>query len=348
MKNTQTLTITQPDDWHLHLRDGLALKSVLPFSAKQMARAIVMPNLETPITNVQKARSYYKEIMSYLPSDNDFKPLMTLYLTDNTTTGEIDEAAKSSQVVACKLYPAGATTHSKHGVNSVRAIYPILEQMQKLDIPLLIHGEATDDGLDIFDRERIFIDKTLVKICQNFPALRIVFEHITTKEAVDFVYQSSEKLAATITPHHLLMNRNDMFLGGISPHHFCLPILKRKTPHQEALISAATSANAKFFLGSDSAAHSKSSKESDCGCAGIFNAHAAIELYASVFEKFNALDKLEGFASFFGADFYNLSRNKCTITLEKRSWQVPSFYPLGSEKLIPFMAGQRLHWKLVK
>ncbi len=336
-----------PDDWHLHLRDGLALKSVLPFSAKQVGRAIVMPNLRIPVTSVQKAKSYYEEIMSYLPSDNDFKPFMTLYLTDNTKTQEINKVAKSNQVIACKLYPAGATTNSDSGVSNIRAIYPVLEQMQRLDVPLLIHGEEVDDVVDIFDRERIFIDKTLVKICQNFPALRIVFEHITTKEAVDFVYQGSEKLAATITPHHLLMNRNDIFLGGVFSHHFCLPILKRKKPHQEALINAAISANTKFFLGTDSAPHSKSNKESGCGCAGIFNAHAAIEIYTSIFEKFNALDKLEGFAAFFGADFYNLPRNRRTITLQKESWQVPSFYPLGGEKLVPLMAGKRLNWKIV-
>lgn len=344
MSSLQQLEIIKPDDWHLHIRSGEALKSVLTMSATQMGRAIIMPNLNPPITNVSQAQIYKAEILRTLPPDSQFEPLMTLYLTDNTTPKDIEQAVGGG-VIAAKLYPAGATTNSNNGVSDINKIYPVLTSMQKLNMPLLVHGEVVRSEVDIFDREAVFIDEILTKVVDDFPNLKIVFEHISTKDAVDFVLQSSNKIAATITPHHLLANRNDMLANGIRPHYFCLPVLKRAT-HQNALIKAAISANPKFFLGTDSAPHAKTDKESACGCAGILNAHCAIELYATVFESVNALDKLEGFASKFGADFYNLPHNTRTVILQKQDWNVPATYQFASDVIVPFMAGETLHWKL--
>ncbi|VAW50391.1 Dihydroorotase [hydrothermal vent metagenome] len=341
-----TLTITQPDDWHLHLRDGEALASVAPFTAKQFARAIVMPNLNPPITTVVQAVEYLDEILAAVDG-TDFEPLMTLYLTDNTPPEEIIAARKSCFIKGLKLYPAGATTNSDAGVTNIKNCSAALEEMQKAGLPLLIHGEVTDPKIDIFDREKSFIDKTLSPLTQQFPELKIVFEHITTKEATEFVQQSGDNIAATITPQHLLLNRNALFQGGIQPHNYCLPVLKRDI-HQQALLAVIRSGNKKFFLGTDSAPHSKHKKENACGCAGIFSAHAAIEIYTSIFEQQNALDKLEAFASFNGPDFYGLPRNSKTITLIKEDWSIPDEYPLGSETLVPFLAGQTIGWKLSK
>jgi len=341
------LEIIRPDDWHLHVRSGEALKSVVGMTAAQMGRAIIMPNLTPPVSNAIQAQQYYQEIMAALPAECDFTPLMVLYLTDKTTPKQIQTAVDGGLVVAAKLYPAGATTNSDSGVTNVSNIYPALEKMQQLGMPLLVHGEVTDAAIDIFDREAVFIERILAKVIQDFPELKVVFEHITTKDAVDFVLSASRRVAATITPHHLLANRNDMLVGGIKPHYFCLPILKREDPHQKALLSAATSGNSKFFLGTDSAPHAITDKESSCGCAGILSAHCAIELYASAFESQGALDKLEGFASIFGADFYGLPHNKETITLKKQDWIVPNSYPFANTTVVPFMAGKTLGWKLV-
>jgi len=315
-------------------------------TAAQMGRAIIMPNLSPPVSNAAQAKQYHQEIMSALPADTRFTPLMVLYLTDNTTPKQIQTAFDGGLVVAAKLYPAGATTNSDSGVTDINNIYPSLEKMQQLGVPLLVHGEVTDAKVDIFDREAVFIEQILSKVIEDLPDLKIVFEHITTKTAVDFVLSSGNNIAATITPHHLLANRNDMLVGGIKPHYFCLPILKRRDPHQLALLKAATSGNAKFFLGTDSAPHAKEHKESDCGCAGVLNAHCAIELYATVFDSQNAMDKLEGFASFFGADFYNLPRNTDTIVLKKQDWVVPSSYAFADSTIVPFMAGKMLNWKM--
>jgi dihydroorotase len=342
----QHLEIIRPDDWHLHVRSGEALKSVIGMTAAQMGRAIIMPNLTPPVSSAAQAKNYQQEIMAALPTDTNFTPLMVLYLTDNTTPEQIQEAIDDGLIVAAKLYPAGATTNSDSGVTDIANIYPALETMQKLGMLLLVHGEVTDPSIDIFDREAVFIDQVLTKVVKDFPDLKIVFEHITTKDAVDFVLSSSNNIAATITPHHLLANRNDMLVGGIKPHYFCLPILKRENPHQRALLTAATSGNAKFFLGTDSAPHAKADKESSCGCAGILSAHCAIELYASVFEAQNALDRLEGFASKFGADFYGLPHNADTIILKKQNWIVPDSYPFADSSIVPFMAGKMLGWKL--
>ena len=342
----QHLEIIRPDDWHLHVRSGEALKSVIGMTAAQMGRAIIMPNLTPPVSSAAQAKNYQQEIMAALPTDTNFTPLMVLYLTDNTTPDQIQEAIDDGLIVAAKLYPAGATTNSDSGVTDIANIYPALETMQKLGMLLLVHGEVTDPSIDIFDREAVVIDQVLTKVVKDFPDLKIVFEHITTKDAVDFVLSSSNNIAATITPHHLLANRNDMLVGGIKPHYFCLPILKRENPHQRALLTAATSGNAKFFLGTDSAPHAKADKESSCGCAGILSAHCAIELYASVFEAQNALDRLEGFASKFGADFYGLPHNADTIILKKQNWIVPDSYPFADSSIVPFMAGKMLGWKL--
>lgn len=339
--------ILQPDDWHLHVRSGAALKSVIGMSAKQMGRAIIMPNLNPPVTNALQAQTYREEIIQALPEGDEIDPLMVLYLTDNTNTNDIEKAAKSGVVKAAKLYPAGATTNSDSGVTDIKNIYPALEVMSKMGMLLLVHGEVTHADIDIFDREAVFIDQVLTQVVQDFPELKIVFEHITTKDAVDFVIESSSNIAATITPHHLLANRNDMLVGGIRPHYFCLPILKRENPHQLALLDAATSGNPKFFLGTDSAPHAKDAKESACGCAGILSAHCAIELYATAFESRDALDKLEGFSSKFGPDFYNLPRNTRTITLSKENWIVPESYEYAESVIVPFMAGQELSWKLI-
>ncbi|MEO6118362.1 MAG: dihydroorotase [Methylotenera sp.] len=346
MTNQHTLTITRPDDWHLHLRDGAALKAVLPDTARQFARAIVMPNLRPPVTTTALASEYRQRILDARPQGSSFEPLMTLYLTDNTTADEIALAKASGIVHGVKLYPAGATTNSDSGVTNLGHCVKALEAMEKLGIPLLAHAEVTDNDVDVFDRERVFIERHMIPLLKNFPALKIVFEHITTKDAADFVTEAPNNVAATITAHHLLMNRNDMFKGGIQPHHYCLPILKREE-HRVALVKAAISGNAKFFLGTDSAPHAKHTKEAACGCAGMYTAHTAMELYAEAFDKENALDKLEGFASFYGADFYGLPRNTEQITLVKESWKVPESLPFDGDVLVPLRAGQGLAWKLV-
>lgn len=337
------LTITRPDDWHLHVRDGDVLSDILPFTANQFARAIIMPNLTPPVTTTEQALAYRERILSALPSNHNFTPLMTLYLTDNTPAQEISLAQQSSHVHAVKLYPAGATTNSDAGVTDIRNCYETLEALQKHQMPLLVHGEVTDPSIDVFDREKAFIDKVLTPTRKDFPELKIVFEHITTRDAVDYVLSEDMHTAATITPQHLLYNRNAIFKGGIRPHYYCLPVLKREE-HRLALVSAATSANPKFFLGTDSAPHAQDKKESACGCAGIFSAPLAIELYARAFDENNALDKLEGFASFFGADFYGMPRNTDRITLEKSAWVVPESYPLANGKIVPLHAGEEESW----
>ena len=339
------LTLTRPDDWHLHVRDGATLASVLPHTARQFGRAIIMPNLQPPVTTTAQALAYRKRILAALPVDADFSPLMTLYLTDNTTADDVIEAHASQLVNAVKLYPAGATTHSDAGVTAISNTYETLEVMEKLGMPLLVHAEVTDPDVDVFDREKVFIDRHLEPLTVHFPALKVVLEHVTTREGVDFVVNSADSVAATITAHHLLLNRNAMFRGGLQPHSYCLPVLKRET-HRSALVEAAISGNCKFFLGTDSAPHAKERKESACGCAGIYTAHAALELYAQAFEEAGALDRLEGFASHFGADFYGLPRNTGTITLEKRDWQVPASYPLGDSAVVPMCAGETLHWQV--
>ncbi len=341
------LTITRPDDWHVHLRDGSFLQYTCADLARYFGRAIVMPNLTPAVTTVSQALAYRDRIvqaMSALP--RQFEPLMTLYLTDQTTAAEIRLAAATNGVYAVKLYPAGATTNSAAGVARLEGLFPTLAAMEEADLPLLIHGEVTDHNVDIFDREKVFIDRHLAPLTQRFPALRVVLEHITTADAVQFVSAAGAKVAATITPHHLLLNRNDMLVGGIRPHHYCLPVLKRNT-HQLALQAAAISGDPKFFLGSDSAPHSTGSKESSCGCAGVYSAHAALEFYAEVFEQLHALDKLEAFAAHFGPDFYCLPRNKDSVTLRKESWEVPSQLPLGAETLTPLRAGQAVGWRVV-
>ena len=341
------LTLTRPDDWHLHLRDDAAMVSVIPHTARQFGRAIIMPNLKPPVTTVQQAQAYRRRILRALPEAVKFEPLMTLYLTDNTAPSEIARARESGFVHAVKYYPAGATTNSDLGVTDLKHTYATLEAMQQQGIPLLVHGEVTDPDIDIFDREAVFIDRHLAPLCKQFPALRIVLEHITTQQGVQFVESMPDTIAATITAHHLLYNRNAIFKGGIRPHYYCLPVLKRE-PHRQALMAAACSGRAKFFLGTDSAPHALSVKETACGCAGIYTAHAAIELYAEAFEQADALDKLEGFASHYGADFYGLPRNSQTIQLSRQSWLVPSSYPLGNEQLVPLRAGKKINWKLLQ
>jgi len=342
---TNSITITRPDDWHVHLRDGMALKAVLPDTARQFARAIVMPNLRPPVASTQLAGVYRQAILDALPSGAKFQPLMTLYLTDNTSAGEIQKAKASGFVHGVKLYPAGATTNSDSGVTDLSKCAEALEAMEQVGMPLLMHGEVTDANIDVFDREKVFIERNMETLLKRYQKLKIVFEHITTKDAADFVTSAPNNVAATITAHHLLMNRNDMFTGGIRPHHYCLPVLKRER-HRLALVQAATSGNPKFFLGTDSAPHAKRSKEASCGCAGIYTAHAAIELYAEVFEAAAALDKLEAFASFYGADFYGLPRNADKITLIKESWSVPTSVQFDGDELIPLRAGQTVAWKL--
>jgi len=341
-----SLTITRPDDWHLHLRDGGALKAVLPDTARQFARAIVMPNLRPPVTTTALAIEYRERILNALPVGANFEPLMTLYLTDKTTAEEIERAKASSIVHGVKLYPAGATTNSDSGVTNLGHCVAALEAMEKLGVPLLTHAEVTDSDVDVFDRERVFIERNMTPLLNRFPNLKVVFEHITTRDAADFVLQSPSNVAATITAHHLLMNRNDMFKGGIQPHHYCLPILKREE-HRVALVKAAISGNPKFFLGTDSAPHAKHTKEAACGCAGMYTAHTAMELYAEAFEAAGALDKLEGFASFYGADFYGLARNTEQVTLVKESWKVPSSLPYEGDVLVPLKADQMLGWKMI-
>ena len=339
------LTLIRPDDWHLHLRDGDALRAVVAHTARQFARAIVMPNLRPPVRTAGDAHAYRERIMAALPAGSDFEPLMTLYLTDNTQAQEIRCAKASGVVHAVKYYPAGATTNSESGVTDIRKCFAVLEAMAEVGLPLLVHGEVTDPAIDMFDRERVFIERELMPLVARFPQLRVVMEHITTAQAADFVKQAPANVAATITAHHLLLNRNALFQGGLRPHHFCLPVLKREE-HRRALVQAATSGSPKFFLGTDSAPHARNSKETDCGCAGVYTAHAALELYAEVFEDAGALDKLEGFASLFGADFYRLARNRTQVVLEKREWAVPSRLPYGGDDLVPLRAGGRIRWKL--
>lgn len=341
----KTLTITKPDDWHVHVRSGAILKSVLPYTARQFARAIIMPNLKPPVTTVEQALLYRDEILAAVPENLSFTPLMTLYLTATTPEAEIKKAAESEHIHAFKLYPAGATTHSDSGVSDIKAAYPLFAAMEKNQIPLLIHGEVSDEQCDIFDRERVFIERYLINIVKNFPELRLVLEHVTTAEAVHFVESANPNVAATITPQHLLYNRNAMLVGGIRPHYYCLPILKREK-HRLALVSAATSGNPKFFLGTDSAPHLTGLKENSCGCAGCFSAPIALELYAEAFESANALNKLEDFASFYGADFYGLPRNSSTITLKKISWDVPSNYGENGISVTPLKAKEQLNWKV--
>ena len=342
-----TLTLTRPDDWHSHLRDGEALTQTCYDMARYMGRVIVMPNLLPPVTTVRLAAEYRQRIlraMQHLP--RQFDPQMTLYLTDGTDAQTIRDAAATDWLAAVKLYPAGATTNSTAGVNSLEALYPVLAVMEEVDLPLLVHGEVTEAQIDIFDREAVFIERHLAPIVARFPRLRIVLEHITTADAVDFVRESGERVAATITAHHLRLNRNDMLVGGIRPHYYCLPVLKRRE-HQEALRRAATSAEPCFFLGTDSAPHTRHSKESSCGCAGVYTAHAALELYAEVFEEMDALDRLEAFAAHFGADFYGLPRNSDTVTLRRVAWRVPEDLPLGDSVLKPLGAGEDLRWQIL-
>ncbi len=367
----QTLTITRPDDWHLHLRDGAALAAVVPHTARRFARAIVMPNLKPPVTTVEQAAAYRERILAgVLPRlsfnedrpgrsaaavsgmagdgacPHSFEPLMTLYLTDNLPPAEIDRAKASGFVHAVKLYPAGATTNSDAGVTDLRKCRATLARMEALGLPLLVHGEVTDPAVDVFDREAVFIERVLTPLLADFPGLKVVLEHVTTKEGIDFVRSAGANVAATLTAHHLLMNRNAIFQGCIRPHHYCLPVLKRES-HRQALVAAATSGNPKFFLGTDSAPHARSTKEAACGCAGCYTAHAGIELYAEAFEAAGALDRLEGFASHFGADFYGLPRNRETITLVKESWEVPITLPyLENDPLVPLRAGERVAWRL--
>jgi dihydroorotase len=345
MTTINTLTLTRPDDWHLHLRDGEALKAVLADSARQFARAMIMPNLRPPVTNTALALAYRQRILAALPSGLHFEPLMTLYLTDNTSAAEIRAAVASGMVHGVKFYPAGATTNSDSGVTDLAHCQQALAEMEKLGLPLLVHAEVTDAQVDVFDRERVFIERHMVAILKDYPALKVVFEHITTKDAADFVLHSPSNVAATITAHHLLMNRNAMFVGGIQPHHYCLPILKREE-HRQALLRVATSGNAKFFLGTDSAPHAKHAKEAACGCAGMYTAHTAMELYAEAFDAVAALDKLEGFASFYGADFYGLPRNTGRIQLHRQSWTVPASLPFADDSIVPLRAGQPIAWKM--
>lgn len=341
----QTLTLTRPDDWHLHVRDGDALATVVPHSAAQFGRAIIMPNLRPPVTTTEAALAYKARIQAAVPPGVAFEPLMTLYLTDKLPADEI-QRAKDAGVVAAKLYPAGATTNSDAGVTDIRKTYKTLEAMQRAGLLLLVHGEVTSPEIDLFDREAVFIDQQLIPLRRNFPELKIVFEHITTREAAQYVQESDQFLAATLTAHHLLYNRNAIFTGGIRPHYYCLPVLKRET-HRLALLAAAISGNPKFFLGTDSAPHAVHLKEHASGCAGCYTAHAAMELYAQAFDSVGALDKLEGFASFFGADFYGLPRNSGHITLQRESWTPPASFAFGQAELKPLGSGEALAWRLV-
>jgi dihydroorotase len=340
-----SVTIRRPDDWHLHLRDGAALRAVLPHTAAQFARAIVMPNLKVPVTNTSIALAYRERIIAAVPRGVKFEPLMTLYLTDRTEVAEVDRAKASGHIHGFKLYPAGATTHSDAGVTDIRRIDAVLERMSEVGVILQIHGEVTDPGTDVFDREARFIDAVLAPLAERFPQLRIVFEHITTRQAVEFVRRARTGIAATITPQHLLMNRNALFTGGLRPHHYCLPVLKTE-PDRQALLEAIAGASPRFFLGTDSAPHARHAKEAACGCAGVFSAHAAIELYAEAFEAVGALEKLQGFASEFGPTFYGLPYNDETVTLVKQSWEVPATYHFGSDELVPLRAGERVLWRL--
>ncbi len=340
-----SLTFIRPDDWHLHLRDGAAMAAVLPDTARRFARAIVMPNLKPPVRTTDEALAYRERILAALPAGARFEPLMTLYLTDDTPPEEIARAKLSGRVQAVKYYPAGATTHSDAGVTRISRCFAALEKMAELGVPLLVHGEVTDPVVDVFDREKAFIEDVLGPLVERFPSMRVVLEHITTRDAVHYVEVTGPNIAATITAHHLLLNRNALFQGGIRPHHYCLPVLKREQ-HREALIEAAISGNPKFFLGTDSAPHAKHTKENDCGCAGIYTAHAAIELYATAFEEAGALDRLEGFASLHGPKFYGLPPNQEKIRLERRAWNVPAVLGFGEHQLVPLRAGESLPWSL--
>jgi len=341
----QSLTLTAPDDWHIHLRDGDLLVQTVADAARQFRRAIIMPNLVPPVLNADQALAYKRRILQQVPRGVAFEPLMVLYLTDRTSPADI-VAAKTAGVVACKLYPAGATTNSDSGVTDLQKIIPTLETMSEQGLVLQVHGEVTAAEVDIFDREQVFIDRVLTPLRQRLPDLKIVLEHITTAGAVDFVKDAGPNTAATITAHHLLFNRNHMLVGGIRPHYYCLPVLKRAA-HQQALIQAVTSGNPKFFLGTDSAPHARARKEAACGCAGAYTAYTALELYAEAFEAAAALDKLEAFASFFGPDFYHLPRNKGTVTLVKESWQIPDSLPFGADRIVPLRAGETLQWRLI-
>ena len=341
-----TITLVKPDDFHLHLRDGLQLASVARDSARRFVRAIIMPNLAPPVVSVRQALEYRQRILDCLPDDTDFNPMMALYLTDDTPRDEVDRVAETDEVYAFKYYPAGATTHSASGVTDIGKVMPVLEYMAQRDVPLLLHGEVTDAGVDIFDREKVFIERVLSPLAGNIDALRIVLEHVTTRDAVQFVSGASDRIAATITPHHLMLNRNAMLSGGINPHHYCLPILKRER-HRQSLVAAATSGNPKFFLGTDSAPHSAQAKEKPPCCAGIYNACAAIEMYASVFDAMNSLDTLEQFASRNGARFYGLPLNTQRISLRREEWRIPDMINFAGATLVPFRAGELCRWKLV-
>ena len=341
------LTLRKPDDWHLHVRDGALLAAVISYTARRFARAVVMPNLKPPITTTAQANAYRARILAALPDPSRLTPLMTLYLTDTTSPSEIRTAVQSGIIIGVKLYPAGATTHSEAGVTQIKRIYPVLETLAETGLALLVHGEVTDPEVDIFDREAVFIERVLAPIHARFPRLKLVLEHITTREAVDFVREAGPEVGATITPQHLLYNRNALFQGGLRPHHYCLPVLKAE-PHRQAVLEAATRGEAKFFLGTDSAPHPRHAKESACGCAGIFSAPVALELYAEIFAACNALDRLEAFASLNGPAFYGLSPNPESITLERVDWTVPEALAAGPDTLVPLCAGQRLHWRLTE
>ncbi len=340
------LVLTRPDDWHVHLRDGAMLSRVVPDTAQRFARAIVMPNLVPPVTTTERAEDYRQRIIAAVPSGVRFEPLMTLYLTDNTAPSEIATAKASGCIFGVKWYPAGATTNSERGVTDIGRCDAILAAMEEHDLPLLVHGEVTDPSVDVFDRESLFIEHFLVPLLERFPRLRVVLEHITTRQAVDFIIQAPSRVAATITAHHLLLNRNALFTGGLRPHHYCLPVLKREQ-HRQALLAAVASGNPRFFLGTDSAPHVRNAKESACGCAGIYTAHAAIELYAEAFEQAGALDQLEAFASFHGADFYRLPRNHEKITLERQRWLVPQQFGDGHDAIVPLRAAEPVAWRMV-
>lgn len=341
---TDTLTITRPDDWHIHFRDGAAMQSVLPDTARVFGRAIAMPNLRPPVVNVADAAAYRERLLA-AAAGTSFEPLMTLYLTDNTTPEEVRRARESGFVHAVKYYPAGATTNSDSGVTDLAKAYRAIAAMEEVGMPLLLHGEVVDSEVDVFDREAVFIERHLVRLMKDFPGLKIVLEHITTRQAAEFVAAAPATVAATVTVHHLLYNRNAMFRGGIRPHLYCLPVLKREQ-HRQALVAAAISGNPKFFLGTDSAPHAVGAKETACGCAGIYSAHAAIELYAEAFEDAGALDRLEAFAGFYGADFYGLPRHTDTITLRRESWTVPASLELGETSLVPLRAGEAIRWRV--
>ena len=341
-----TLTITRPDDWHVHLRDGVLMRLVVGATARVFGRAVVMPNLDSPVTTVAAAAAYRERIATALPPGSRFAPLLTLYLTDNTPAVEIVAARKSGFVIGAKYYPAGATTNSDSGVTALDRAYPALEAMEKHGLPLLIHGEATASEVDVFDRERVFVEGSLARIVHDFPGLKVVLEHVTTREAAEFVAAAPAHVGATITPQHLMYSRNALFAGGIRPHRYCLPVLKRES-HRQALIQAATGGNPKFFLGTDSAPHPRRGKESACGCAGCYTAHAALELYAEAFEAAGALDRLQAFASFHGPDFYGLPRNSDTVTLAREAWTVPEEYAAGEELIVPLNAGATMRWRLV-